>query len=145
MNECARLALVLAALTTGSTWAGPFDVLLGRAPPVPQTAQEAFGLRVVGSGPEARLELDIARGHYLYRDRLSARVVGGEAELTLRLPPGDRTHDESFGITEVYRGRVEVPTTLPAGADAVEVNYQGCVEGRLCYPPARRVLTVEPS
>lgn len=148
MRERAGAAVVL-ALLAGAPGANPLDALLGPDMPQSLPAERAFAMRVVPDGPGARLELDIAPGHYLYRDKLRVRSARDGADLPLRLPPGERVHDAGFGDVEVYRGRLAIaidPITGPYNpTEEIEVHYQGCADGRLCYAPARRVLRLGPA
>lgn len=148
MRERAAVAALL-ALLAGAPGANPLDALLGTDTPQTLPAERAFAMRVVPDGPGARLELDIAPGHYLYRDKLRVRPARGGADVPLRLPPGVRLHDAAFGDVEVYRGRLAIALGRVTGPDnpdeEIEVHYQGCADGRLCYAPARRVLRLDPA
>lgn len=145
MRERAALAAVL-LMFAGAPGAGPLDALLDPGARQTLPAERAFAMRVVADGRDTRLELDIAPGYYLYRDKLRVRLAGADADMALRLPPGARVQDEGFGSVEVYRGRLDIALGRMAMQDnhsgEIEVSYQGCAEGRLCYPPARRVLRV---
>lgn len=139
MADRLALALVMGLAWAVAAGAAPFAGLLGRAEVL--APEQAFGMRLTGVAEHARLELDIAPGYSLYRDKLRARVPGGAA-LSLVLPPGTRVRDDPLGATEVYRGAQVIEAPLPRGTRTVEVEYQGCAERRLCYPPARRLLRV---
>ncbi len=110
---------------------------------------EAFRLEAApGPGGTVVVRFRIADGYYLYRHRMGFRVLSpqgasaGEAEL----PTGKLKRDDFFGEQEVYFQEVaaRVPVT---GADRVtpmelQVEYQGCAEAGLCYPPQERVLAL---
>ncbi len=87
-------------------------------------------------------------GFYLYKDKISVRSVSdGAMAGQLDLPKGKIKVDEFFGESEVYFdeviGRLSVARATPAAMDLeLEVNYQGCAEGGLCYLPQSRVLSV---
>ncbi len=94
----------------------------------------------------------IAEGYYLYKEKISIATSTAGAQLgTPQLPAGKPHHDEYFGDSEVYREvlDVNVPVTrLPADAKApliITVNYQGCAEAGLCYPPITRTVEVSPA
>lgn len=79
-----------------------------------------------------------ADGYYLYRDRLDFAV--DDAEIAgYELPDGIKKDDPNFGLMEVYYGTLEVYIQLdgPVEGDRVvlHVNYQGCAENGVCYPP----------
>ena len=93
-----------------------------------------------------RIEFDwaIAKGYYLYRERISATADGVFQPGTLQLPEGIHKHDPFFGDVQIYHDHVTA--TLP-GAPASElqavdvvVKYQGCADAGVCYPPQKRTL-----
>ncbi|MBK1680370.1 thiol:disulfide interchange protein [Rhodocyclus tenuis] len=103
-----------------------------------------------GSTVEVRFE--IARGYYLYRDKLrfAATDAAGET-VTLgppRLPAGKEKVDDAFGRVEVYYREVSVllpltrsdSGTLPL---SLKVTSQGCAEAGICYPPQQQTLTLQ--
>ncbi len=113
-------------------------------------AEEAFAIEAIASGPGSLLVRATAQpGYYLYRDQFAFRLEGGTATIArTELPPGQMIVDESFGETEVYYGEVEIALHLarPAGAAEalrLQVDYQGCLEGSICYPPMETELTVD--
>ncbi len=96
---------------------------------------------------------EIADGYYLYRHRFAftsridadhptSPVTFAEAEI----PPGKRKVDEYFGEVEVYYGSAQARVPVAEGAGIVEVGieYQGCADAGLCYPPETKwvALTV---
>ena len=98
-----------------------------------------------------RLEANwqIAKGYYLYRDRLKFRLVSpaGAKLGAPQLPAGERHEDEHFGTQVIYRATLtaDLPVSGAAhGPYKVTVVYQGCADAGLCYPPQTRTLEVEP-
>ena len=87
-------------------------------------------------------------GFYLYKDKISVRSMSeGAMAGQLDLPKGKTKVDEFFGESEVYYdeviGRLTVARATPAAMDLeLEVTYQGCAEGGLCYLPQSTVLAV---
>jgi len=93
----------------------------------------------------------IARGYYLYRQRLSFDVLfpKGDQVGKPQLPKGESHQDEYFGDMEIYRGgdflTAELPLKgAPPKSIKVKVGYQGCADAGLCYPPQERVLELSP-
>ncbi len=90
----------------------------------------------------------IIPGFYLYKDKISIRVVGDNARAgKLELPTGIVHSDEFFGEQEVYYdevfGRLSIARATPDAMDLeLEVNYQGCADAGLCYLPQTRTMTV---
>ena len=109
---------------------------------------QAFALRVEAASRD-RIELhwDIAPGYYLYRHRTSATAGPGFDAGTLRMPDGEKKHDEFFGDVETYHRQLQatLPGTAAPGTDTVtlEVRYQGCADAGVCYPPQKRTLEVK--
>jgi len=113
---------------------------------------EAFQVRLksVENG-QATLGFDIADGYYLYRHAFkfspaNAQTTVGQASI----PPGHKKQDEFFGEVETYRKHLEVtvPVSTTGTQAAMEVKYQGCADAGVCYPPQKKVITVnvpEPS
>lgn len=104
-------------------------------------------------GSTIEVSFDIARGYYLYRDKLRFALAGDEATLaatldTPRLPPGKEKVDDAFGRVVVYyrEARVIVPVVRRAGGAmslTLKVTSQGCAEAGICYPPQQQTLAVE--
>ncbi len=112
--------------------------------------EEAFSLQAIATGPASILvRADAQPGYYLYREQFAFRIDRSDLEVAEAvLPAGEAIVDESFGETEVFFGEVEIPVHLarPAGpAQRVDltIDYQGCREGSICYPPLTRTIEVE--
>lgn len=87
----------------------------------------------------------IAPGYYLYKHRLAVAADGAQS-LQWQAPGGQPYHDEHFGDVEIYRETLSLPLEIEAGSgDSVtlRIEYQGCADAGLCYPPVKRELTVD--
>jgi thiol:disulfide interchange protein DsbD len=108
---------------------------------------EAFRLGVDLDAEPARLFWQLEPGYYLYRHRLdiSLRRAGDAALGEVRIPDGLQKTDEYFGEVEVYyldlAVTVALPAELPVGA-VLAVDYQGCADAGLCYPPETRYVAL---
>ncbi len=140
----AALALALPALATAQGLLGPAtnqDQFL----PVDQ----AFVLSAAADGGgQISLDWRIEPGYYLYRHRISAKTeTPGFSLGEIAMPDGKKKTDEFFGDVEVYYDELAatVPVTRPAEGSTLEVvvNYQGCADAGLCYPPLTKKITVE--
>lgn len=101
----------------------------------------AFQLQAVATTPqELTLTWHIADGYYLYRDRIHLQVNGREVAARFSREP-DLKDDPSFGRVAVFHD--EVTTPLAAAGHEVVVQYQGCADAGLCYPPETRRLRVD--
>jgi len=98
-------------------------------------------------GNTVEVTFRITPGYYLYKDKISVKAVSENVQLgKLDLPKGKLKFDEFFGESEVYVDDVFATLPLaratPAAMDLeLEVNFQGCAEGGLCYPPTTRVVS----
>lgn len=94
------------------------------------------------------LGIDIARGCYLYKARLSVEAAepSGYALGPIGLPQGTAHQDEHFGSVEIYRDSVQAVFQPPGGAtralSQLRVRLQGCAENKVCYPMQTRLVNV---
>ncbi|NDP42524.1 MAG: hypothetical protein GZ089_07385 [Aromatoleum sp.] len=88
----------------------------------------------------------IAKGYYLYRDKLKFSVEPVALAGSPRLPPGKLKVDEFFGEVETYRGTVVVRLPLanaaPGRAVVLHAESQGCADVGVCYPPQAQKITL---
>jgi thiol:disulfide interchange protein DsbD len=106
---------------------------------------------IVGDAETLLLKLTPAEGYYLYRDKLAftAGMDGKPVPLGRpKLPEAVWYPDPEFGLVPVYFEPVEI--TLPlkrtgadAGSLALTLDYQGCKENGICYPPMQKAFTLE--
>ena len=99
-------------------------------------------------GNNVEVAIRVTDGYYLYKDKFSATILSDVAQAgRLELPAGEIKNDQFFGEMEVYHGdvfgKLSVARATPAAMDVeIELKYQGCADGGICYPPATRVLSV---
>lgn len=138
-----------------STRAGVLAALLALGAPaigvsesdlLPPERAFAFSVRALDERTlEARFA--IARGYYLYRDKLRFSVEPAALATLPTLPPGQVKDDEFFGRVETYRTQVVVRLALdrPAPGERVTVKAesQGCADAGVCYPPQVQNITVK--
>lgn len=101
---------------------------------------EAFRAGIVEADAERiQLQFDVTPEYYLYRHRLKFELLGGDAQITqVNLPDGVERTDEFFGDVEVYYNSLAVMLDVAPGntpAKQLRVEYQGCADAGLCYPP----------
>ena len=79
----------------------------------------------------------VAPGYYLYKHRFAFTQVDSNTAIPALIPDGKAKHDEYFGAVEVYYNQITIE--LPVSAIRTEkpliVNFQGCADAGLCYPP----------
>lgn len=97
-----------------------------------------------------RIEIswDIAEGYYLYRNKMRFESKTGEIHLgDPAFPAGQTHHDENFGDVVIYRNalNVPVPLTVENGAPSLQlfVQYQGCADRGICYPPQKTTFDLK--
>lgn len=113
---------------------------------------QAFQVQARVTQPgQVAIDFKVAKGTYLYRERIEARLDGAPPmPLTVLTPEGERKHDPTFDkVMEVYHHDVAASVALPAQAatggavdqtapPTLAVVYQGCADAGLCYPPQTR-------
>lgn len=91
------------------------------------------------------VSFDIAPGYYMYRERF--QFTGAGAELSpVKMPPGDIKFDPTFNKdVETYRDRVsfELQWQTPSSATGLAVEFQGCADAGLCYPPSTWAIDIK--
>ncbi len=103
-------------------------------------AKQAYRYTATVSGGEVVVRYDIAKGYYLYRDRMSlGSATPGVTVGDARMPAGEDHEDEYFGRQVIYRGPITVAAKLtfdgaPRAFD-LQLKLQGCADAGLCYPP----------
>jgi thiol:disulfide interchange protein DsbD len=99
-------------------------------------------------GNAVEIGFKVVAGFYLYKDKIAVRSLSDKAKAgRLDLPKGKLKVDEYFGEMEVYLEDVLAPLAIaratPEAMDLeLELKYQGCAEGGLCYMPQTRVISV---
>ncbi|MDD1625590.1 MAG: protein-disulfide reductase DsbD, partial [Methylococcaceae bacterium] len=61
-------------------------------------------------------------------------------------PAGDTKHDENFGDVVIYHNNLRIPVSLEAANEASSiqllVQYQGCADRGVCYPPQKKTVDI---
>lgn len=114
--------------------------------PMAQAASEYLDPEVAFKGhvralgdSQVEVSFEIAPDYYLYREQFKFAATGATLG-TVAVPPGKVKFDETFQKeVETHRGllRITVPVQQAAGSFRLAVNYQGCADKGLCYPPAQ--------
>ncbi len=107
-------------------------------------ADQAFITTVAIQDQMLIVHWDIAEGYYLYRKKFHFSVANTH-EIALGIPHFNQAsvlkNDDNFGQVEVYKHilDIKIPFTLQAASKiasiTVNIDYQGCAEAGLCYPP----------
>lgn len=110
--------------------------------------EQAFRLTVRALDPvTAEVNFRIAKGYYLYRERIGFAAEPASAKLgAAQFPKGELHTDSFFGKSETYRGevRIRVPVDgAPAQRLTLLVNSQGCADAGVCYPPQKQRVALD--
>ncbi|WP_134057611.1 protein-disulfide reductase DsbD [Rheinheimera aquimaris] len=103
--------------------------------------EQAFVFDFVQQQDELVVSWTIADGYYLYKDKIK---LGGIAVSFSHpsYPASMQIEDEYFGVSEVYFHQLTLRIPLSdISDDAVfKIQYMGCAEAGLCYPPVTKEL-----
>lgn len=112
--------------------------------------EKAFVFAASLADPDsAEVQFQIAKGYYLYKNKIKFSADAGVKLGAPALPAGKIKDDEYFGRIETYRGdlRFRVPVSFPGGmpqAFNLKAEFQGCADAGVCYPPQESVVSIKP-
>ena len=138
MNILIKLLAALLVLASSNLYATntiDLNAILGEQESLLKV-EEAFELSVDIVDDKALVKFDIADGYYMYSERM--HISSPDAELgELYIPEGKVKDDPYLGLTQVHYNFLEASATITQanGDFTLVVDYQGCAEDRLCYPP----------
>lgn len=148
--QTAAIALLAVPLVASAADFETNDVLkaLIDEQPVFLKVDEAFALTTdyLGDGTlSARWQMP--PGYYLYGHRFGAKAVD-ESQVTLGepvMPPGKDKYDEyEEAVVEVYYDSAEMSVPVSGtGVVEVRIQYQGCADAGLCYPPESKPVWLD--
>ena len=109
--------------------------------------EEAFQFQLLPDENKSliKIELNNAPGYYTYKDKFNVSL---EPSTTIETtyPQGEIKEDEFFGKQEVYFG-IQIITILLKDLvltdQKIRIDYQGCSEKGLCYPPSTHIINLE--
>ncbi len=106
--------------------------------------EKAFAFSARAQGPDAiEVRYVIAKGYYLYRDKLRFTLEPASASQgEPQLPAGKIKKDEFFGEVAVYRDEVRITVPVASGGHDGRVVLtavsQGCADVGVCYVPVEQ-------
>ena len=163
MNIAAlRLLALVLAVTTSATFfniasAGSlsdgidniFGTIIGAEQPEFLDPEEAFIVSAEAISEDViNVRWQIAEGYYLYKDKFKFSITDNTHTISdVKLPEGKLKNDPDFGSVWVNYHDVDAQLTIQRNEAAVStaellVNYQGCKEDVLCYPPITKTLPI---
>ena len=156
----AAIALLSALLLTGAAaWAQPLNIpsLNSQADSTQAdvlSAEQAFTLVPPTLGAiktedktekkQLTLNWQIAPGYYLYRDQIRISDAQGQS-LNANIPQGKTLTDAFFGQVQVFHQQLTVQAALPIRPEQwpLQLQWQGCAEIGVCYPPQQASVTAQ--
>ena len=107
--------------------------------------EQAFKISATAiAADQVEISWDIADGYYLYRDKMQFKSKTDQVQsVTPAFPDGKTKHDDYFGDVVIYRNHLKIPVSLITGggtAIQLQVQYQGCADRGICYPPQKKVF-----
>lgn len=105
----------------------------------------------IANDRELIIRWQIEPGYYLYRDKLTFSLsdAGGAQVVDADIDLGVEQHDDFFGDVRILRDVAEArlildpPADLPgSGKASLQINYQGCADIGVCFPPSTTTLPV---
>ncbi len=125
------------AVTPVSTVADPLSQY---AEPEYLMVEEAFRYSTEVDEQQRRVYVrwKIADGYYLYQNKLHFKLSQGKGKIKdILLPKALLKQDDYFGEVMVYPQDFSVSLDIdsPEKDLTLQVNYQGCAAGAICYPP----------
>ncbi|OMH32647.1 protein-disulfide reductase DsbD [Motiliproteus sp. MSK22-1] len=143
-----RLFPWLLVLFSGGVYAeGLFDRLSGSVDS-PLDVEQAYIFSGVETGAGVyQLRWEIEDGYYLYKDKIKVITTDKVEHLDSRYAEAEPKEDPLFGNVLVYYNQAEVVINLKSTMDrpvneVVKIQYQGCWDGGICYPPVTKELVV---
>ena len=100
------------------------------------------------AGPnEVVVRLQISENYYLYKEKFIFSSIDFHIH-DVNFPPSKVKIDKFFGLSEVYFNVMETtlkisPKISGNSNGILEVAYQGCWEGGVCYPLTRKYLQIK--
>ena len=138
----AKIILVLITLCFATFASAAEKVPFGSEPLAPE---EAFVMDHIIVGPsEAVIRWQIPKFYYLYKEKFIFTSKDFIIE-NVQFPPPEVIEDPFFGSSEIYHNVVEAtlhltPTIKGESKGILEIGFQGCWEGGVCYPPVKTSL-----
>jgi len=99
-------------------------------------------------GQTVEVVFAIAKGYYLYRDKLRFAADGEAARLGApELPRGKDKDDDTFGKVTVYydAAAIRLPVERNIGGPLplrLAITSQGCADAGVCYPPQTQTVSL---
>jgi thiol:disulfide interchange protein DsbD len=105
---------------------------------------EAFLVSTLIEANKILISWDIRPGYYLYKKSILIKVGDDSLEHNYILKNESKISDEFFGDSVILKGALKVDAKLSdvnlSRLQSIKVIYQGCAEGKYCYPKSFKSL-----
>ena len=136
---CLLISLAAAPAIAQQTW-GATSEPAWSAEQVPLPEDKAFQVEAIKTDQGVLVRMTPAAGYYIYQDRTRFSTPQGTA-LKGKWPQGEQHEDPHFGTTIIHRNQVEIMVASKREPlNQVKVDFQGCQDKGICYPPMSRTL-----
>ena len=102
------------------------------------SVDEAFLLTTLIEENTIVLSWEIKPGYYLYKKSILIKVGDDSLEHNYILKNESKIYDEFFGDSVILKGTLKVDAKLSdvnlSRLQSIKIIYQGCAEGKYCYP-----------
>jgi|TARA_B110000438_G_scaffold157325_1_gene150789 thiol:disulfide interchange protein DsbD len=102
------------------------------------SVDEAFLLTTLIEENTIVLSWEIKPGYYLYKKSILIKVGDDSLEHNYILKNESKISDEFFGDSVILKGALKVDAKLSdvnlSRLQSIKIIYQGCAEGKYCYP-----------
>jgi thiol:disulfide interchange protein DsbD len=108
---------------------------------------EAFKMSVTDiNDNQMVINWEIEEGYYLYMGMFEFSTDQEEVQIIeATMPDGTRKVDEFFGDVDVFYHNTSVKLVFDKIVDGTNliVKYQGCADAGLCYPPIKKIISLD--
>ncbi len=99
---------------------------------------EAFVVDTLIQANKILVSWDIKPGYYIYKKSIFIKVGDDSLEHNYILKNESMISDEFFGESTIFKGPLKVDVELSdvnlSKLNSLKIIYQGCAEGKYCYP-----------
>lgn len=110
-------------------------------------ADKALAFKAEVVNDEILLHWKIAKGYYLYKEKISILADSPERLGKVKFPKAKVKNDEFFGNIGTYRNNVTVSVPVLPGKEKsilLSVSYQGCADvDDVCYPTIKKSVKLD--
>lgn len=142
------LSIISPVQASGGQSGNPFSSIgFGNAQDEFLDVDDAFRLSTeIENNNVLLVHFEVADNYYLYRDKFKFQLhTPNNIQLGDAIfPQGEIKDDEFFGRIETYKYALDIriPFAQTAGNDelTIDIQYQGCAEAGICYPPTTKTV-----